>query len=214
MSPLSIFAYVSTLPYIIKVLMMPYQHLRLTRRLNPLPITCAFMFECGFNALTRANGYSKQKSAFIDWRTVDRLAVWRQFRECRLRGGPVWWNGPRDRELYRGLWTTGTINQQRQCRIPVPVWNSNWTGNVTPFEKEKFLRNVINSASKDFPELAFTLGFTEMVSNIPILTIMQRNLFCHPPFGFTSRVQITMQYKNYKVHILMRLWKEGAPSYS
>ena len=107
------------------------------------------------------------------------------------------------------------------CEPPAPLTSSASVGfqspsetaiepeNVTPFEMEKFLRNVIDSASKDFPELAFTLGFTELVSNTPILTITQRNLFCHPPFGFTSRVQITMQYKNYKVHILMRLWKEG-----
>ena len=72
---------------------------------------------------------------------------------------------------------------------------------VTLFEK-----NVIESASHDFSELAFTLGFNGLV---PFLTITQRNLFDHPPFGFTSRIQITMQYKNYKVHILMRLWKEG-----
>lgn len=80
---------------------------------------------------------------------------------------------------------------------------------VTSFEKEKFLRNFIDSTSQDFPELAFSLGFNGLVSNDPILTITQRNLFDHPPFGFTSRVQITMQYKNYKVHILMRLWEEG-----
>ena len=77
---------------------------------------------------------------------------------------------------------------------------------VTSFEKEQFLRNVIENASHDFSELAFTLGFNGLV---PFLTITQRTLFDHPPFGFTSRVQITMQYKNYKVHILMRLWKEG-----
>ena len=42
-----------------------------------------------------------------------------------------------------------------------------------------------------------------------MLSISQRNLVHHPPFGLTSRVQVTIQHRNYVVHVLMRQWKTG-----
>ena len=42
-----------------------------------------------------------------------------------------------------------------------------------------------------------------------MLSISQQNLVHHPPFGLTSRVQVTIQHRNYVVHVLMRQWKTG-----
>lgn len=46
-------------------------------------------------------------------------------------------------------------------------------------------------------------------SNVPVLMIAQRKLFHHAPFGLTSRIQLTVQYKKYTAYVLMQLWKEG-----
>ena len=130
MSPLSIFVYVSALPYIIKVLTIPYQHLRLTRWLEPALMDTP----------------SRNQRSF-DRSITDRLGVWWWFREWWsrwwLRGGPAQWNERRklrlhDYELCQGLWARSwaTINQQRQCRIP--VWNSKWTN-------EHCLKGVISA---------------------------------------------------------------------
>ena len=46
-------------------------------------------------------------------------------------------------------------------------------------------------------------------SGSPVLTITQKNLFNHPPFGLTSRIQVVIQYKSYTASVLMRAWKVG-----
>ena len=80
---------------------------------------------------------------------------------------------------------------------------------ITPLEKQQYLQNIVDNVSSHFPDLAFVQGFDGEDRNNPFLTISQRNLFSHPPHGMTSRVYITIQYKSYRVHILMRFWKEG-----
>ena len=44
---------------------------------------------------------------------------------------------------------------------------------------------------------------------VSVLVINQRNLFYHPPFGMISRVQVSVQYRSYVAHVLMRVWKSG-----
>ena len=34
-------------------------------------------------------------------------------------------------------------------------------------------------------------------------------MFDHPAFRLSSRVCVVIQYKHYKVHVMMRLWSEG-----
>ena len=72
-----------------------------------------------------------------------------------------------------------------------------------------FLQNVFDSASYNFPELAFTMAVEAGNSSAPVLTITQKNLYTHPPFGLTSRIQVAVQYKNYTASVLMRTWKVG-----
>lgn len=79
---------------------------------------------------------------------------------------------------------------------------------ATQLEKETFLQNIIDAVGSRFPELVFTTGY-HAPDNNPILTITQKSLFSHLPFGSTSRVNITIQYKRYSVYVLMRLWGEG-----
>ena len=55
---------------------------------------------------------------------------------------------------------------------------------------------------------SFTMGH-EGNSNVPVLMIAQRKLFHHAPFGLTSRIQLTVQYKKYTAYVLMQLWKQG-----
>jgi len=80
---------------------------------------------------------------------------------------------------------------------------------ATPMEQQEFLQNIVDSVASKFPELACTLRYDGLDSSNPILTISQKAMFNHPPHGLTSRVCVTIQYKHYKVHVLMRLWREG-----
>ena len=80
---------------------------------------------------------------------------------------------------------------------------------ATLLEKELFLKGIVDTVSSQFPELSFTTGYVTSDNNNPVLTITQRCQFIHLPFGATSRVTITIQYKRYSVHVLMRLWGEG-----
>jgi len=76
-------------------------------------------------------------------------------------------------------------------------------------EKEIFLKDIIDTVSSQFSELCFSTGYHASDSSNPVLTITQRSLFSHLPLGLTSRVIITIQYKHYSIHALMRLWSEG-----
>lgn len=67
------------------------------------------------------------------------------------------------------------------------------------------LESIVVSEEKKFPELAFTLGRASDDKEKVILIVMQQELAYFPPFGYTSRVQITVQGDcKYQVHILMR----------
>ena len=72
------------------------------------------------------------------------------------------------------------------------------------------LETIIVSEERKFPELAFTLGRATDDKEKLILIVTQRELAYCPPFGYTSRVQITIQGDcKYLVHILMRELENG-----
>ena len=77
--------------------------------------------------------------------------------------------------------------------------------------QEIFLRNISDTLSVHFLELMFTItrAMVDSTRYVSVLLINQRNLFYHPPFGMMSRVQVSVQYRSYVVHVLMRVWKSG-----
>jgi len=103
--------------------------------------------------------------------------------------------------------------EDRECSLEttgsVSVVQNEPASIVTSLEKKQYLQNIVDNVSSLFPDLALVLGFDGLDRSNPLLTISQRNLFSHPPYGMASRVHIVLQYKSYKVYVLMRLWKEG-----
>jgi len=95
---------------------------------------------------------------------------------------------------------------QNNSRIPVAVG-----------VQEEFLLRIYEGVSQQFPDLSFVMsrGYIDSEVNsdtridIPVLTISQRQLFVHPPYGMVTRVQGYVRYKTYSVHVLMRLWREN-----
>ena len=65
---------------------------------------------------------------------------------------------------------------------------------------------MFDHVSHSFPELALTMA-VDSSSGSPVLTITQKNLLNHPPFGLTSRIQVIVQYTSYTASVLMRTWK-------
>ena len=70
------------------------------------------------------------------------------------------------------------------------------------------LEEIAKIEETKFPELAFTLQRV-VDSQKQALLVTQRGLANHPPFGLTSRVQVTIEDCEYKVHILMRELESG-----
>ena len=63
------------------------------------------------------------------------------------------------------------------------------------------LETICRASEGRFPELAFVLGHTGS-DKAQTLTITQRELHCHPPFGHTSRIHIVFTGNDYTVNIL------------
>ena len=83
-------------------------------------------------------------------------------------------------------------------------------GTVSPIALQ--LEYVLSSTESKFSELVFALGRTTDDFK-PILVVTQRDVSYHPPFGFTSRVHITIQQDgSYQVHILMQRLEAGTVS--
>ena len=80
---------------------------------------------------------------------------------------------------------------------------------VPALQLEKLCLNL----SRIYPELNFAMSKGNVCgkedSYQPIIVVTQRKLFNHPPFGFTSRVQITIQENLYSVTIVMMKWESG-----
>jgi len=63
------------------------------------------------------------------------------------------------------------------------------------------LERMVSSEERKFPEFVFAFGHTND-DNEPILVVTQRRPSYHPPFGYVSRVHITIQQDcSYQVHI-------------
>ena len=76
--------------------------------------------------------------------------------------------------------------------------------------QEAFLKDLYDTLSGRYLELSFSMArsTTEDSRCTPYLLITQRNLHYHPPYGMISRVQLSVQFKTYSVHVMMRLWRE------
>ena len=73
---------------------------------------------------------------------------------------------------------------------------------------EVFLAKIHEEVAAQFYNLCFAKSNVEAGSKqVPILTISQRHLFVHPPYGMLSRIQGYVRYKEYSVHVMMRLWR-------
>jgi len=74
------------------------------------------------------------------------------------------------------------------------------------------LERLVSSEERKFPEFVFAFGHTND-DNKPILVVTQRRPSYHPPFGYTSRVHITIQQDcSYQVHILLHELESGIVS--
>ena len=76
--------------------------------------------------------------------------------------------------------------------------------------QEAFLKDLHDTLSGRFLELLFSMArsTTEDSRRTPYLLITQRTLHYHPPYGMISRVQVSVLFKTYSVHVMMRLWRK------
>ena len=77
----------------------------------------------------------------------------------------------------------------------------------TELMKKEFHANIYGTLPRRYPDLAFINAMDE--NDRPVLVVTHRGLFYHPPFGFTSRIQITLHGYSYVAHVLMIEWKSG-----
>ena len=84
----------------------------------------------------------------------------------------------------------GIMMQDSECGLEttcsVSVAHSEPASTVTSLEKQQYLQNIVDNVSSLFPDLAFVLEFDGLDRSNPFLTISQRNLFSHPPYGMAS----------------------------
>ena len=84
-----------------------------------------------------------------------------------------------------------------------------WLSSLKYYTKFRYFCNIYIITVKPLIHLGFILAFDGQDKSVPILKILQKSLFNHPPHGMTSRVQVTVKYRSYSVYVLMKLWKEG-----
>lgn len=63
------------------------------------------------------------------------------------------------------------------------------------------LDRIRHQLEKDFSDLAFVAGYSSKDKQ-PILTVTQREMHYHPPFGHTSRIHLVIKGNEYVVNIL------------
>ena len=74
--------------------------------------------------------------------------------------------------------------------------------------QEDFLYKIYEQVAVCFPRLCFAMSRVVVDSKeAPVLTITQRRLCVHAPHGMVPRIQDFVQYKEYSVHVMMRLWR-------
>ena len=71
------------------------------------------------------------------------------------------------------------------------------------------LEKISSSLESKFPELSFTLGRAQD-NDKQVLVVSQRVLAFMPPFGYTSRIRLTIQEDGrYRVHVLLWMLEDG-----
>ena len=74
------------------------------------------------------------------------------------------------------------------------------------------LEKICSSLESKFPELSFTLGRAQD-NDKQVLVVSQCVLAFMPPFGYTSRIRLTIQEDGrYRVHVLLRTLEDGTVS--
>ena len=70
-----------------------------------------------------------------------------------------------------------------------------------------FHREVCEMRARCFPELCFAA--VEDSSGNSMVMITQRTLNLHPPFGYMSRIRVSISGFQYEVHVMMKKWDSG-----
>ena len=70
------------------------------------------------------------------------------------------------------------------------------------------LETVCQTGAQCFKELVFVVGHTGK-DKVATLTITQRELYFHPPFGYVSRVHIVITGNEYTVNVLANKYQSG-----
>ena len=73
---------------------------------------------------------------------------------------------------------------------------------------QEFHREIYETLPEQYPDLAFVRAKDH--NDTPVLVITHRCLAYHSPFGFTSRIQVTLHGYSYVAHVLMMEWESGA----
>lgn len=103
---------------------------------------------------------------------------------------------------------TGTANSEtadEQAQELRALVLQNFSSNVL------YLETICRTGELRFQELAFTVGHTAE-EKTPTLIVTQRELYLHPPFGYTSRVHIAITENVYTVNILLTRFQSGKVS--
>ena len=75
----------------------------------------------------------------------------------------------------------------------------------TELMKKAFHYNIYETLPRRYPDLALVRATGD--NDSPILVLTHRRLFHHPPFGFTSQIQVTLHGYTYFAQVLMIEWK-------
>ena len=70
------------------------------------------------------------------------------------------------------------------------------------------LETVCQTGEQRFKELVFVVGHTGK-DKATTITIMQRELYFHPPFGYVSRIHIVITGNEYTVNVLANKYQSG-----
>ena len=71
-----------------------------------------------------------------------------------------------------------------------------------------YLEDVFFVEKQQFKELAFVKGYSGP-EKLPVFVITQRELFYHPPFGYTSSITITVEETKYVINVFAFYLESG-----
>ena len=81
---------------------------------------------------------------------------------------------------------------------------------TVPIEsQEEFLKRIQDNISGLFHEFSFVMSRVSIDgAQLPVLMITPLQVFVHLPLGIMPRIQVSVHYKVYSVHVFMRFWKK------